>query len=121
MKPNEKQKRWLAKHLPKHANPIDVVPRAYCVLKPTIGCAAFAMPHIDLRKHLATKDNAVYNSGVTIDSTSSKMIFQLHQGDWVSLVYAEIPEMSCLWYCTPPMPFTVFKEASNARRPRRKK
>ena len=109
MKPNDKQKKWLKKYLPKNAQPIDVVPRAYCVLKPAPGYAAFAMPHMDLRKHLVSKENAKFNSGVTVDVHASPCMFDLNQGDWVSLVYAQLKDRSALWYCTPvPMPYTVF-------------
>ena len=121
MRPNERQKTWLKKHLPKHARPIDVVPRAYCVLKPAPLCAAFAMPHVDLRKHLAPKENAKYNSGVIIDSSHSWMVSTLCQGDWATLVYAELSGDSILWYCTPPMPYNLFKETTNAGRQRRKR
>lgn len=111
MKPNAKQRRWLRKYLPKGARVTELIPRAYCVLKPAPGCAAFAMPHLDCRAHLATEDNAKYNSGVTIHALNdNKCVYDLLQGDWSTLVYATT-KTSGLWYCTPkPIPWNTFKE-----------
>lgn len=110
MTPNEKQKRWIKKHLPAPAVPLDVVPRAYCVGKPAPGCAVFAMPHSDLRKHLTKKELAPYNSGVIIHSFDSDAVLKMCQGDWATLVYAR-SSTSSLWYAIPKlMPFSVFAE-----------
>ncbi|RLC88681.1 MAG: hypothetical protein DRJ03_02050 [Chloroflexi bacterium] len=111
MQPNKKQRRWLKKHLPEGVKVLDVVPRAYCAVKSTVGCASFAMPHIDLRKHLTTSGNAKCNSGVVIYAgDANRCIYDVCQGDWVTLVYGTTRDTG-LWYCVPkPMPWNTFKE-----------
>ena len=110
MKPNPKQIKWLKKYLPKDAVPLDVIPRAYCVLKTAPGSATFATPYMDYRKHLAKKETAKYCSGVMIDAISSRCVVDVNQGDWVTVVYAQ-QEHSAEWFCVPKlMPYIVFKE-----------
>jgi len=110
VKPNPKQIKWLSKILPKDATPIDIIPRAYCVLKPSPGSAAFAFPFFDLRKHLTKPKDAKYNSGMLIDTFESPCVADLCQGDWATLVYADIEDHSALWYCLPVvMPLRVLK------------
>ena len=116
MRPTEKQIRWLKKLLPKNAVPTDVIPRAYCILKPSLGSAAFALPFFDLRKHLTKKEDAKYHSGLLIDTFESPCIADVCLGDWATLVYAVVEGHSALWYCTPvPMPLKVLDTAKSMK------
>lgn len=115
MKLNKKQTCWLKRHcLPKGYTPLDVIPRAYCVLKPAPGMAVFATPWQDYRPHLAKEEQKQYQAGVHIHATFSEdlnqAIYNLNTGDWATIVYAS-GDRCAEWFCAPKlMPFSTFKE-----------
>lgn len=105
MKPNPKQVKWLKKHLPKYAVPLDLLPRAYCVIKVSTGCGAFATPPMDLRRHLAKdKGGWPFYAGQVISGVGSlRNVSEVNQGDWVSLVYCTFAHRGSWWVWTPPI------------------
>lgn len=107
MRPNQQQRRWLKKYLPDDFKDLHIIPRAYCVAKPSMGSAVFTFPHSDMGKMFTNSDN----SGVVIDTENisshimpdvlREHVFDTCQGDWKTLVLARRGNLPFTWYCMP--------------------
>ena len=103
MKPTVKQKKWLKEHLPKGAEPIDMIPRAYCVAKPTPKYAVFITPRMDYRKPLVDDSHSMYHTSVVLN-TSVQTMLDVDIGFWKTVVYCEFKNVGSWWEYTTVIP-----------------
>jgi hypothetical protein len=107
MKPNRLQRLWLKQHLPKDAQPVHLIPRSYVIAKPASGVAVCMTPPAD---HGEVARSMPENYQGEVVHGWHGEVFDLKQGDWVSLVYAVIINQSQLWYATPMIPWGKIKK-----------